>query len=97
MDFELDETQRLVRDTARDYATKTLAPLARKIEAEECVPQEVLRALGGLGLLAVNVPEALGGNARRDPSAARGAVRRGPRSTRAPGAHRPARRPRTAR
>lgn len=61
MDFELDETQRLVRDTARDYATKTLAPLARKIEAEECVPQEVLRALGGLGLLAVNVPEALGG------------------------------------
>ncbi len=61
MDFELDETQRLVRDTARDYATKTLAPLARKIEAEECVPPEVLRALGGLGLLAVNVPEALGG------------------------------------
>jgi alkylation response protein AidB-like acyl-CoA dehydrogenase len=61
MDFELDETQRLVRDTARDYATKTLAPLARSIEAEERVPPEVLRALGGLGLLAVNVPEALGG------------------------------------
>jgi len=61
MDFELDETQRLVRDTARDYAQKTLAPLARSIETEECVPQSVLRALGELGLLAVNVPESLGG------------------------------------
>jgi alkylation response protein AidB-like acyl-CoA dehydrogenase len=61
MDFELDDTQRLVRDTARDYATRTLAPLARRIEAEERVPPEVLRALGELGLLAVNVPESLGG------------------------------------
>jgi len=61
MDFELDETQRLVRDTARDYAQKTLAPLARRIETEECVPKSVLRALGELGLLAVNVPESLGG------------------------------------
>jgi len=61
MDFELDETQRLVRDTARDYAQKTLAPLARSIETEECVPKSVLRTLGELGLLAVNVPESLGG------------------------------------
>jgi len=61
MDFELDETQRLVRDTAREYAQKTLAPLARSIETEECVPKSVLRALGELGLLAVNVPESLGG------------------------------------
>ena len=61
MDFELDETQRLVRDTARDYAQKTLAPLARSIELSESVPKTVLRALGELGLLAVNVPESLGG------------------------------------
>jgi len=61
MDFELDETQRLVRDTAREYAQKTLAPLARSIETEECVPKSVLRTLGELGLLAVNVPESLGG------------------------------------
>lgn len=61
MDFDLNDTQRLVRDTARDFATRVLAPLARTAEHEERVRPEVLREMGTLGLLAVNVDEELGG------------------------------------
>lgn len=62
MDFELNEIQKLVRDTARDFATRVLQPLARVAEKEEKVRPEVLREMGELGLLAVNVDESLGGS-----------------------------------
>ncbi|MBK8169769.1 MAG: acyl-CoA dehydrogenase family protein [Sandaracinaceae bacterium] len=61
MDFDLSETQRMVRDTAREFATRVLVPLARTAEREERVRPEVLREMGELGLLAVNVDEELGG------------------------------------
>jgi alkylation response protein AidB-like acyl-CoA dehydrogenase len=63
MDFALDETQRMVRDTARDFAQKRLAPIAGRIDAEGSIPPEVLRELADLGLMGVNVPEAHGGAA----------------------------------
>jgi alkylation response protein AidB-like acyl-CoA dehydrogenase len=61
MDFELTETQRLVQQTARDYAQKTIAPQASAIDREERFPREILRQLADLGLMGVNVPAALGG------------------------------------
>lgn len=61
MDFALAETQALVRRTARDYAARVLLPLAASIERREEVPREILQGLAGLGLMAVNVPEELGG------------------------------------
>ncbi len=62
MDFELDDGQRLVQQTARDYAQKTILPQAAAIDREERFPFEILKGLGELGLLAVNVPAALGGS-----------------------------------
>ncbi|CAN5808917.1 hypothetical protein BH09MYX1_BH09MYX1_06590 [soil metagenome] len=61
MDFELTETQALVQTTARDFATKVIAPRAAEIDAKEKFPREILKGLADLGLMAVNVPEALGG------------------------------------
>jgi alkylation response protein AidB-like acyl-CoA dehydrogenase len=61
MDFELDETQRMVRDTARAFARASIAPRARAIDEEGSVPKELLEELAKLGLMGVNVPEALGG------------------------------------
>lgn len=55
MDFELDDTQIMVRDTARSFAEKTLAPHAARFEREEKIPREVLAELARLGLMAVNV------------------------------------------
>lgn len=63
MHFELNETQRLVQTTARDYATRVIAPQAADIDKHERFPREILRELAGLGLLAVNVPEEYGGAA----------------------------------
>ncbi|MCC7535250.1 MAG: acyl-CoA dehydrogenase family protein [Deltaproteobacteria bacterium] len=61
MDFELDETARLVAQTARDLAKARIAPRAAAMERAEAIDDEVLRALSGVGLLGVNLPESLGG------------------------------------
>ena len=63
IDFELSDEQRLVRDTARDFATRELAPKAAARDRSEAFPVEEMRALAKVGLLGVNVPESLGGAA----------------------------------
>ena len=62
MDLTLNETQALVQKTARDYAVRVIAPEAADIDRHARFPREILRGLGELGLLAVNVPEELGGS-----------------------------------
>jgi len=59
--FELTEAQQLVRDTARNYAQKTLAPIAGQLDRECRFPQEQLAGLAELGMMGVNVAEEYGG------------------------------------
>ncbi len=61
MNLELNETQSLIRDTAKQFARDRVAPQARAIDREERFPLEIFPQLGELGLLGVNVPEAYGG------------------------------------
>ena len=61
IDFELSETQRLVRDTAREFAERELQPRAAARDRSGEFPLRELKALAGLGLLGVNIPEPLGG------------------------------------
>ncbi len=61
MDFELGDTQRMIQQAARDYATRTLAPRAAARDRESTFPVGELADLARLGLLGVNIPEALGG------------------------------------
>ena len=61
--FELTDSQALVRDTARNYAQKVLAPIAGELDREGRFPADQLRELAGLGLMGVNVPEEYGGAA----------------------------------
>jgi alkylation response protein AidB-like acyl-CoA dehydrogenase len=61
--FDLNEAQALVRTTARDYAQKTLAPIAAQLDREARFPREQLAELAELGLMGVNVPEQYGGAA----------------------------------
>ena len=60
-DFSLTAEQRLVAETAREFARRTLAPKAAARDRTSEFPDAELHALGGLGLLGVNVPQALGG------------------------------------
>ena len=62
MDFEGTETQRAVVATARKFATERAAPAAAEADRKARFPEELIRELGALGLLAVNVPAAHGGS-----------------------------------
>src|SRR5258708_27927422 len=61
MDLDLNETQTLIQKTARDFATRVVAPRAAELDATERFPREALRGLAELGLMAINVPPELGG------------------------------------
>jgi butyryl-CoA dehydrogenase len=61
MDFELSEQHKLIRDTARDFAQREIAPLAAELDKSGRWPTEVVKRLGELGFLGVAIPEALGG------------------------------------
>lgn len=60
-DLSLDDAQQMVVDTARQFAARVLAPRAASLDIEGGFPRESLREAAALGLLGINVPEALGG------------------------------------
>ncbi|MGH0030066.1 MAG: acyl-CoA dehydrogenase family protein [Myxococcota bacterium] len=55
-----DELQAIYQQTV-DFVAKEVVPEAPKWEEDGKVPREILRQLGGLGMLGLRVPEALGG------------------------------------
>jgi alkylation response protein AidB-like acyl-CoA dehydrogenase len=61
MEFELSETDKLIQQTARDFATRELEPGASEREAAASFPFDKLSQMAGLGLMGVNVPEKWGG------------------------------------
>jgi len=61
MDLEPTDVQAAVAAAARSFAEKRVAPAARDIDRAARFPEEILREMAPLGLLAVNVPGAYGG------------------------------------
>jgi alkylation response protein AidB-like acyl-CoA dehydrogenase len=61
MNLEPTEEQLAVQQLARDFAERVLAPKAAARDVSCEFPVSELRQLGQLGLLAINVPERLGG------------------------------------
>ena len=61
MNFQFSETQQMMRDMARDFATKELAPIAAQIDQEERIPAEIIEKMAGIGFTALNIPEEYGG------------------------------------
>jgi hypothetical protein len=61
MIFEPTEVQAQVAATARAVGREVVAPAAREGDRSGRFPVEIVRALAQVGLLAVNVPEELGG------------------------------------
>ena len=62
MDLDGTEIQRAVAATARKFAVERAVPAAARADREARFPEELVRELGQLGLLAVNVPAAHGGS-----------------------------------
>jgi butyryl-CoA dehydrogenase len=61
VEFELKEEHRLLQHTVREWATARLLPLAAEMDRTGRYPPELLRELGGLGLMGVFIPERYGG------------------------------------
>lgn len=60
--FAPTETQEAVKELAREYAQRRVAPEARENDAHGRFPFELLREMAGLGLMGVNIPAELGGS-----------------------------------
>jgi butyryl-CoA dehydrogenase len=61
MNFELSPEQKMIRDTARDLATREILPQAAEIDRSHEFPRKIFSRLGELGLLGIMVPEKWGG------------------------------------
>jgi len=59
--FELTETQKQIRDTARRLATEKIAPRAAEIDRTEQYPWDNVAALTEAGFMGMTVPAELGG------------------------------------
>jgi len=61
VNFELNEEQRLIRDTVRALARDVIAPRAAEVDAKGIFPRENFEAMAELGLMGLPYPEAYGG------------------------------------
>ena len=60
-DTQLSEEERMVRDTARDYAQDKLMPRVLEAYRNERFDREIMNEFGELGLLGPTIPEEYGG------------------------------------
>ncbi|GGL36138.1 acyl-CoA dehydrogenase [Nocardia jinanensis] len=63
--FTLDDDERAIRDTAREFADEYLAPHAVEWDQEHHFPVDVLRKSGAVGLGGIYVDEEFGGSGLR--------------------------------
>src|SRR3954452_3850700 len=61
LDEQLTDDERMMRDTARDYAQDKLMPRVTDAFLEEKTDRAIFDEMGALGLLGVTIPEAYGG------------------------------------
>jgi alkylation response protein AidB-like acyl-CoA dehydrogenase len=62
MDFSLNETHQMIRDTARKFAEDRVAPGSVERDEKEEFPYDIVKELGELGFMGMMVPEEWGGS-----------------------------------
>ena len=61
IDFELTDEQKLIRDTAREFADNEIAPRARENDRAERFDHELVAKMAELGFIGPILPEEYGG------------------------------------
>lgn len=61
MDFELTPSERLLRDTVREFAQSEIAPIAERIDRDHSFPYGIVAKLGKMDLMGIPFPEQYGG------------------------------------
>ncbi len=62
MNLELSEEQEAVRQLAKDFVARDVAPYAVEWDRSENVDKSIVKKLGALGFLGLTVPEEYGGS-----------------------------------
>lgn len=61
MDFTLNDEQTMIRDMCREFAEEEIKPQAEELDRTGEFPLQIVRKMGGLGLLGLPFPEDEGG------------------------------------
>jgi len=61
MIFELNEEQKMIRDTVRQFAQEVVAPRAAEIDESDEFPIDIWRQMAELGFISLTMPEKYGG------------------------------------
>jgi len=62
MDFDLPEDLIALRDVVRKFAAERIRPHARAWDADQHMPDEIIREMAEMGLLGVFTPARYGGS-----------------------------------
>ena len=57
MVFDLSDEQRMIQETARNFAMKEVLPRAAELDESGRFPTELVRQMGDLGFMGIAVPE----------------------------------------
>jgi alkylation response protein AidB-like acyl-CoA dehydrogenase len=60
-DFILNDEHEMIRQAARDFAQKEIAPIAAEFDETGDFPRETIRKMGEMGFMGIEVEEAYGG------------------------------------
>ncbi|PIV69951.1 MAG: acyl-CoA dehydrogenase, partial [Euryarchaeota archaeon CG01_land_8_20_14_3_00_38_12] len=61
MGFEFNDEQKMMQKTVGEFCKKEIAPMVRKIDDEEKIPDNIIKGLANLGLLGMTVSTDYGG------------------------------------
>jgi alkylation response protein AidB-like acyl-CoA dehydrogenase len=59
--YPLSEEHKMIRDTARDFAQKEIAPIAAEFDESGEFPYQTIQKMGEMGFMGIEVPEEYGG------------------------------------
>jgi len=62
MDYELSDSHRLIRDTARRIAREKIAPRSAELDESGEYPEDIFQVFAQAGLLGLTIPEKYGGS-----------------------------------
>ncbi|PID81202.1 acyl-CoA dehydrogenase [bacterium DOLJORAL78_65_58] len=61
MNFDFNETQTMFRDMTRDFANQEIRPIARQMDEEGTIPDDLIRKMADNGFFGLTFPEQYGG------------------------------------
>lgn len=61
MDFNLSEEQKLIQKSAKDFASKEIAPVIKDLDSSTTPSKDIIKKMGGNGFLGICIPQEYGG------------------------------------